>query len=134
MSGSATVFPMERPYMIRVCPVCREQIPDDSYEESGACFRHPRATPVEVEVELPATAEARCQLVAWRDAEIERERHWEVAAARVFAALSEEEKRERLGPAGYAMHTIVQDSTRRLVEDLNRPSPFLDRLRSDPDA
>lgn len=110
-------------YRILVCPVCREQVSED-YETGGYCYDHQYATAQEVVVHLDSKAEPQLALAAFCSQEDKRDADWSLAHNRYVSSLTDEERREYLGPMAYAMDSMIRQSFRDMAEDYKRTENF----------
>ena len=116
-------------YDILVCPICREQV-EDSWEE-GYCTKHQYATAQRVTVHLDPEAESQLALAAYCSQEAKRDEDWRIAGQRYLNGLTDEQRREYLGPAAYAMDSMIRGSYRDMAEDYKRAENFWKGIRAD---
>jgi hypothetical protein len=113
---------MSAEYEILVCPVCRVQISED-YETGGYCYDHCGAEAVAVSVTLDPAATPALALAAYRYQELRRDEDWRIASQRYVNSLTDAERREYLGPSGYAFDSILRSYLRETAEQMAK-SPF----------
>lgn len=121
-------------YEVLVCPVCREQLAEESREESGWHYHEEWGSVEPMTISVPPSAVDQAignqQKEALAALQPQKESQAEMLAERAaFAALPKEErdriKKERwdaMSPMEKTMHSMIQESMNSSLIDLNRQS------------